>query len=62
MQKESNWECITVTSSKPITKIRKRALEVAPSRDGVIELTVGEVFQAVNERRQKLANKRRNHG
>ena len=57
MQKESNWECITVTSSKPITKIHKRALEVAPSRDGVVELTVEEVFQAVNER-QKLANKK----
>ena len=58
MQKESNWECITVTSSKPITKIYKRALEVAPSRDGVVELTIEEVFQAVTERRQKLANKK----
>ena len=58
MQKESNWKCITVTSSKPITKIYKRALEVAPSRDGVVELTVEEVFKAVNERRQKLANKK----
>jgi hypothetical protein len=55
MEKESNWECITVTSSKPFSH-HQRALEVAPSRDGVIALTVEEVFQAVNERRQKLLN------
>jgi hypothetical protein len=32
MEKESNWECITLTSSKPKYH-HQRALEVAPSRD-----------------------------
>jgi hypothetical protein len=54
MEKESNWKTIMLTSSNP--KYIKRALEVAPSSDRVLEVTVEEVFQAVNERRQKLLN------
>lgn len=52
MQKERNWECITVTSSN--RKLFERALKVAPPSDGKKPLTVKEVFESIN--------KRRNHG
>ncbi len=41
MQKESQWESIVVTSSKPLTYFYERALKVAPPRDGKI------IFRAV---------------
>ena len=48
MQKESKWECITLTSSN--RKLNERALKVAPPSDGKKPLTVKEVVEVVNKR------------
>ena len=52
MQKKSQWESIVITSSN--RKLFERALKVAPPSDGKKSLTVKEVFESIN--------KRRNHG